>query len=92
MVAVAPARTGFFRDDEFARNVGPFYGRYITSFESDHQQVRAHLFERGGFLIAHVGFAPDFEEGGATDPYLSSLSQYAREQGYEGKLKLIFAE
>lgn len=91
VAAVVAPRTGFFKDEEFARAVGDFYGRYIATFESDHHQVHAHLFERDGFLIAHVSFAPGFEEGQATDPYVSRLAQYARETGYERRLQLIFS-
>ncbi len=91
MSSAVETRTDFFFDDEFARAVGEFYGTYKTTFESDHHQVRAHLFERDGFLIAHVSFKEGYDGGRATDPYVSRLSAYARQNGYGGKLQLILS-
>jgi hypothetical protein len=89
MQPAVETRTGFFHDEAFKRDVGASYGRYVTSFESDHHQVHAHLFEREGYLVAYVSFAPGYDRGRAKDVYASRLSEYAREHGYAEKLQLI---
>jgi len=79
----------FQKDQVFADEVKGFYGNYHSTFRSANEQVTAHLFERNGWLIAHVSFAPGFDAASVTDPYWSELNRYAKEQGFEGKLKAL---
>ena len=89
--AVDRIRTGFYRDEDFERAVGSFYGKYVATFESDHQQVRAVLFEDSGMLVAHLSFAPGYDGGRATDRYLGPLKEFARENGFEGRFRLVYS-
>jgi hypothetical protein len=89
--AVDRTRTGFYRDEEFERAVGNFYGQYIITFESENHQVHAHLFEENGLLVAHLTFAPAYDGGRATDHYLSPLKEFARGKGFEGKFRLVYS-
>jgi hypothetical protein len=89
--AVDPTRTGFYYDEDFARAVGDFYGRYIATFDSDGHQVHAHLFENAGVLVAHLSFARGYDGGRATDRYLTPLKEFARGKGFDGKLRLLYS-
>lgn len=78
-------------DDKFAADVGSFYGKYKGTFMSANNQVRADLFEKGDWLVAHVSFAKGYQSWSVTDAYFSDLKRYANEHGYSGKLQLILS-
>ncbi|MGH7140433.1 MAG: hypothetical protein ACREHD_32260 [Pirellulales bacterium] len=81
----------FMQDQAFAGQSKHFYGQYHSTFRSENGQVIAHLFERGGWLVAHVSFAPGWDAATVTDRYWSELKRYERDQGFEGKLDTILA-
>jgi hypothetical protein len=81
----------FTQDQAFAQDFEPFYGKYHSTFRIAHEQVVAHLFERDGWLVAHISFAPGFDAPTATDAYWVELEQYAKEHGFDGKLKTLLS-
>jgi hypothetical protein len=82
----------FQQDVSFADEVGQTYGKYHSTFHSQTGQVLAQLFEQNGWLVAHVWFSTDLKPEEVTDPYWTELNQYAKEQGFEGKLRVIYSE
>jgi hypothetical protein len=81
----------FQTDETLARDVGKMFGEYITTFTSRGGQVRADLFRRGRLVEAHVSFPTGLEAGSVTDPYVSELWNYAREQGIADDFKVILS-
>ncbi len=81
----------FARDQAFADEVKTFYGQYHSTFHSKTGQVTAHLFERNGWLVAHVSFAPGYDAATVTDPYWSGLTRYAKQHGFAGKLQTLLS-
>ncbi len=81
----------FQQDQAFAQEVQRFYGKYHSTFRSANEQVIAHLFERDGWLVAHISFAPGFDAATVTDAYWNELHRYAKKQGFEGKLKALLS-
>ena len=82
---------GFENDQTLAKEVGGFFGKYHSTFRSQSEQVIAHLFERDGWLVAHISFAPGWDGATVTDLYWSELNRYAKENGFEGKLKAVYS-
>ncbi len=81
-----------FRNDvRAAEEFGDFYGKYVSTFESEHGQVRAYIFENSGNLVAHVSFPTGIKPYNVTDQYASNLWDFAREQGFEDRLQMIFS-
>lgn len=78
----------FQHDAAFAEEVKEFYGKYYSTFRSKNEQVVAQLFEREGWLVAHVSFAPGLDAATVSDAYWSELHRYATERGFEGKLQI----
>ena len=78
----------FLQDHLFAELTSGVYGNYFSTFRSQNEQVIAHLFERGGWLVAHVSFAPGFSASTVTDPYWGELHRYARDHGFGDKLQI----
>lgn len=68
-----------------------FYGKYITTFHSANGEVLAHLFEKGGQMIAHVQWPTGLRESEITDTYWDEIHQFAKDHGFEGKLRVIYA-
>jgi len=81
----------FAHEETVADDVRSFYGQYHSTFRSANGQVIAHLFERDGWLVAHVSFAQGFDAANVTDPYWSELNRYAEQHGFAGKLKTILS-
>ena len=81
----------FQQDQAFAVERLRFYGKYHSTFRSANEQVIAHLFERDGWLVAHVSFAPGFDAATVTDTYWGELYRHAKEHGFEGKLKTLLS-
>ncbi|HVA51156.1 MAG TPA: hypothetical protein VNH11_32745 [Pirellulales bacterium] len=82
----------FMKDQAFTGEGQQFLGRYHSTFRSEGGQVVAHLFERQGWLVAYIYFAPGWDATTATDRYWSELTRYATEQGFAGKLKTILSD
>ncbi len=82
----------FETDTEFAAEIGQDYGDYLSTFISEHQQVRADIFRRGDHLEAHVSFLTELDATNVTDRYVSILREYARQQGFEGRLQLFLSD
>jgi hypothetical protein len=82
----------FNQDVAFADEVGQTYGRYHSTFRSQTGQVLAQLFEQNGRLVAHVSFPPDVKPEDVVDAYWTELHQYAKDHGFENKLRVIYAE
>jgi hypothetical protein len=82
----------FKQDVAFAGEVGQTYGRYHSTFRSQTGQVLAQLFEQNSRLVAHVSFPTGLKPEEVTDAYSSELNLYAKEHGFEGKLRIIYSE
>lgn len=67
------------------------FGEYLTTFTSRTGQVRADLFRVGQIVNAHVSFPTGMDATSVTDPYLSELRAYARQNGFEGQLRLVYS-
>jgi hypothetical protein len=81
----------FQTDTTLATDVGRLFGDYLGTLLSEHGQVRADLFRRGDRLDAHVSFPTGLDSLAVTDRYVSDLHSYAREHGFEGRLRLIYS-
>ncbi|MGD1100466.1 MAG: hypothetical protein ABSA59_00235 [Terriglobia bacterium] len=82
----------FQQDVAFADEVGQFYGKYLSTFHSDTDQVRADIFKQNGQLVVHVSFPTGLKPEEVTEAYVSELYGYAKEYGFEGKLRIIYSE
>lgn len=80
----------FVRDNQFAQRVGTSFGKYHSTFHSDHSQVEAQLFERNQWLIAYISFAAGVKADAVTDSWVSKLHEYASEHGFKDKLKIVY--
>jgi hypothetical protein len=67
------------------------YGEYLGTFVSEHGQVRADLFRRGGRLEAHVSFPAGLSGSTVTDRYVSHLLDYAKEHGFAERPRIIYS-
>jgi hypothetical protein len=81
----------FETDTRLAADAEKFFGEYAGTFISEHGQVRADLFQRGDWLEAHVSFPTGLDAGVVTDRYVSELTTYARDHGFEHRLQLILS-
>jgi hypothetical protein len=81
----------FTQNQAFAQDVQPFYGKYHSTFRSAHEQIIGHLFERDGWLVAHISFSPGFDAATVTNAYWNDLQRYAKEHGFDGKLKTLLS-
>lgn len=81
----------FLTDPRLKIDAGRAFGEYMTTFRSQTGQVRAHIFRRGRLVEAHVSFRTGLDAGSVTDPYVSSLWTYARENGVQDQFKLILS-
>lgn len=82
----------FQQDVIYAEEIGKLFGKYHSTFRSQNNQVVAHIFEVRGQLVAHVSFATGLNPDSVTDPYFVKLQEYAKQQGFEGKLRIIYSE
>jgi hypothetical protein len=82
----------FQQDVAFADEVSQAYGKYHSTFQSQTGQVLAQIFEQNGRLVAHVSFPTNLKPEELTDTYWDELNQYAKEHGFEGKLRVIYSE
>jgi hypothetical protein len=82
----------FQQDVAFADEVGQYYGKYHSTFDSATGQVRALIFEQNGHLVAHVSFPTGLKPEKVTDAYASELYRYAKDIGFEDKLRIIYSE
>jgi hypothetical protein len=82
----------FRRDEKYAAEVGRIYGEYLVTYTSPSGQVRAYLFRKpDGQVEAHVSFPGGFFASGVTDPYVTDLWNYARQQGFANRFQLIMS-
>ena len=81
----------FQTDDRLARDVRKTFGEYITTFTSRGGQVPPDLFRKGRVVVAHVSFPTGLDASSVTDPYVSELWNYAREQGIADNFKVILS-
>lgn len=81
----------FAHEQTFPDDVQDLYGHYHSTFRSENGQIIAHLFERDGWLVAHVSFAPGFDATNVTDAYWSEPNRYSQQHGFAGKLKTILS-
>ena len=84
-------RCHFRMDEKLERDVREAFGEYITTFTSRGGQVRADLFRTGRVVVAHVSFPTGLDASNVTDPYVSELWNYAREQGIADNFKVILS-
>jgi hypothetical protein len=81
----------FQTDERLATDVRKTFGEYVTTFTSRSGQVRADLFRKGSAVVAHVAFPTGLDASSVTDPYVSELWNYAREQGIADNFKVILS-
>ena len=81
----------FQTDRQLAAEVGSVFGEYLITFVSDRGQVRADLFRRGKVLEAHVWFPTGLDAGSVTDPYVTALTDFARQEGYADHFRIIYS-
>lgn len=81
----------FQTDERLATDARKTFGEYITTFTSRGGQVRADLFQEGNVLVAHVSFPTGLDASDVTDPYVSELSNFARQQGIADNFKMILS-
>jgi hypothetical protein len=82
----------FEQDTAVATATGGLWGNYLRSFRSENGQVLVYLFEQDGWLIAHVTRPTGVKIDEITDRFVNELHQFAREQGFEGKFRIIYVE
>lgn len=82
----------FEQDQAVAEVTKPFLGDYVTTFRSEHGEIIAHLFRRGDWLVAYVSTPTGREYDEITDSYRSELREYARQQGFEDKFRILYRE
>lgn len=82
----------FQQDETVAKAVAGIFGDYRTTFRSENGEVLAHVFEQGGWLVAHVSMPTGLEVYEITDSYLAELEQFAQEQGFEDRFRIVYAE
>lgn len=80
------------RDENFASEVGSFFGEYAGTFTSTNAQVRADIFKEAKALVARVPFEKGFTSRSVTDPYVGELKRFAAERGYAGHLRMVLSE
>lgn len=82
----------FRKDERYAAEVGRVYGEYLVTYISPSGQVNAYLFRKpNGQVEAHVSFPGGSFASGVTDPYVTDLWNYAREQGFDNRFHLILS-
>ncbi len=82
----------FTRDEKYAAEIGRWYGEYLTTYTSSSGQTRAYLFQKSdGRVQAHVSFQPGVFASQNTDPYVTYLWTFAREQGFSDRFQLILS-
>ncbi len=82
----------FQQDTAFADEISRAYGKYHSTFRSQTDQVLAQLFEKNGWLVAHVSFPTGLKPEEVTDTYVGDLNRCAADHGFAGKLRLIYSE
>src|ERR1700677_4309568 len=82
----------FQNDPRMTSANGWEFGEYLITFLSDGGQVRADLFRKDKFVIAHVSFPTGLYAGNVTDRYYSILLDYARENGFQDLFKVIYSD
>jgi hypothetical protein len=82
----------FEQDAAIGVATGDHFGKYLNTFRSDGGQIVAYLFEQDGWLVAHVTRPTGLEVEDITDRYVSELHQYAKDQGFDGKFRIIYVE
>ena len=82
----------FFFDKRLAVDVGREFGEYVITYSSDQGQVRADIFRKGGFYEAHVSFPTGLDAGRVTDTYVTALWNYAREQGFQDRFRIVLSQ
>jgi hypothetical protein len=83
---------GFQTDVRMTGYIRGSFGEYVITFISRSGQVRADLFRKRGVVIAHVSFPTGLNAGRTTDPYVSELWNYAREQGFADEFEVVYSE
>jgi hypothetical protein len=81
----------FLADQQMADDVGRVFGDYLMTFTSRTGQVRADLFRVGRVVQAHVSFPTGLDATSVTEPYLSDLWDYARQNGFADQFRLIYS-
>jgi hypothetical protein len=79
---------GFFQDDRLSQLTG--FGDYVTSFESDHGQVRVDIYRLGGDVVAYVSRPYGVSPEDVTDPWLAPVKEKAKEVGARDQVRLIY--
>lgn len=82
----------FQRDTRYAAEVGKIFGEYLTTFVSEPRgQVRADIFQEKRRVVAHVSFPTGIAASEVTEPYVSALWDYAREQSIADQFQLVMS-
>jgi hypothetical protein len=82
----------FQRDEKYAAEVRSVFGEYLTTFVSEPRgQVRADIFQKKNRVVAYVSFPTGISASEVTEPYVSALWDYAREEGVADRFQLILS-
>jgi hypothetical protein len=79
----------FEKDDHIVRVAPPRYGEYLTTYYSDHAQVRADMFRRGETVTAYVTYPAGRKN--VTDKYWSDLREYAASHGITESFRIVLS-
>lgn len=81
----------FLADQQLADDVDRVFGDYVTTFTSRTGQVRADFFRVGRVVQVHVSFPTGLDAASVTEPYLSDLTNYARQNGFADQIRVIYS-
>jgi len=82
----------FQKDERYAAEIGGVFGEYLTTFISEPGgQVRADIFQKKRRVVAHVSFPTGMAASDVTEPYVSPLWEYARQNGVADQFQLIMS-
>jgi hypothetical protein len=81
----------FQNDEKYAAEIGSAYGDYLITYTSKSGQVRAYLFRKGNRVEAHVSLPAGFFASGVTDPYVTELWDYARQNKIADHFQIIMS-
>jgi hypothetical protein len=79
----------FQNDQKYAAEIGKAWGEYLTTYTSITGQVRGYLFRKGNQVEAHVVLPPLIFSSTVTDPYVTDLWDYARQNNFADRFQII---
>lgn len=77
------------RDEEDYRRR---FGEYLSTFLSEHGQVRADLFRRGDRLDVHISYPTELHPDTVSDRYAAELVEFAHSNGFDDNMQWYFPD